>query len=86
MRYKNASDILPDDLLKEIQKYTDGEAIYIPKKSDRRKWGEGSGARQFYQDRNALIKKRYSEGVDMETLSDTFGLAFETVKKIIYSK
>lgn len=39
MRYLNASDILPDELLREIQKYTQGEAIYIPREQERRKWG-----------------------------------------------
>ena len=45
MRYLNASDILPDELLREIQKYTQGEAIYIPREQERRKWGESSGSR-----------------------------------------
>ena len=40
MRYRNASDIFPDELLKEIQKYSAGELIYIPEKSEKKKWGE----------------------------------------------
>ncbi len=30
MNYRNASDIFPDELLKEIQKYSSGELIYVP--------------------------------------------------------
>ena len=41
MKYKNASDILPDELLKEIQKYAAGETIYIPmSENDRKEWGK----------------------------------------------
>lgn len=49
MKYRNASEILPDKLLREIQKYTSGEAIYIPQATERQKWGEGSGARRYYE-------------------------------------
>jgi hypothetical protein len=47
MKYRNASDILPDKLLKEVQKYTSGETLYIPSTIERKKWGHGSGARIF---------------------------------------
>ena len=40
MRYRNASDIFPDELLKEIQKYSAGELIYIPEKSEKKKCPE----------------------------------------------
>ena len=41
MRYKNAKDILPMDILALIQEYTDGEYLYIPKKPENRKsWGK----------------------------------------------
>ena len=32
MKYKNAKDIFPDEILREIMKYVDGQYIYIPKK------------------------------------------------------
>ena len=32
MGYKNVREVLPDDLIKKIQEYIDGESIYIPKK------------------------------------------------------
>ena len=37
MSYKKAKHILPLELLKEIQKYVEGESIYIPRRSDRKK-------------------------------------------------
>lgn len=86
MKYRNASEILPDKLLQEIQKYTSGEAIYIPKIDDRKKWGEGSGARRYYEERNDKILKKYNEGLTMEEVSDIFNLSVESIRKIVYKK
>lgn len=86
MKYRNASEILPDQLLREIQKYASGEAIYIPQAAERQKWGEGSGARRYYEERNQIICDEYGAGVSMEKLSESFGLSIETIRKIIYHK
>lgn len=40
MKYRNASDIFPDKLLKEIQKYSAGELIYIPEHESEKRWSE----------------------------------------------
>ena len=85
MRYLNASDILPDELLREIQKYTQGEAIYIPREQERRKWGESSGSRNYYAERNHEIARRYlEEKVSMQSLADEFHLSVESIRKIIF--
>lgn len=34
MSYVNADDVLPKDLIGEIQKYVDGQLIYIPRKDE----------------------------------------------------
>jgi Mor family transcriptional regulator len=86
MKYRNASEILPDKLLREIQKYTSGEAIYIPQNTERQKWGEGSGARRYYEERNQKICEKYNQGISMEELSSSFNLSSETIRKIIYRK
>lgn len=86
MKYRNASEILPDKLLREIQKYTSGEAIYIPQNAERQKWGEGSGARRYYEERNQIICEKYNQGISMEELSSSFNLSSETIRKIIYRK
>lgn len=85
MRYRNASDILPDELLKEIQKYTSGEALYIPRGIERKKWGNSSGARSFYEQRNEEIRQKFNQKVSMEELSIEYVLAVETIRKIIYN-
>ena len=84
MKYRNASEILPDNLLKEIQKYTSGEAIYIPQVNERQKWGQSSGAIRYYEERNEKIYTRYKEGVSMEELGKEFCLSVESIRKIVY--
>lgn len=84
MRYINAADILPDKLLREVQKYAGGEALYIPAATDRKKWGEGSGARSYYEKRNEEIRLKFSENITMESLAEEYCLALETIRKIVY--
>lgn len=86
MKYRNAAEILPDKLLREIQKYTSGEAIYIPQMNERRKWGEGSGARQYYCERNENIKRKFKEGISIDELAIDFNLSVESIRKILYKK
>ena len=40
MRYMKAADVLPPDLLAQVQAYIDGEYLYIPRRETSRKpWG-----------------------------------------------
>ena len=85
MKYRNASEILPDDLLKELQKYVPGEIIYVPSGKVRKKWGVDTGARRFYEQRNEEIRHKYfdlKKGID--ALCEEYSLSDETVRKIIY--
>ena len=85
MRYRNASEILPDDLLKELQKYAPGEVLYIPSDKDRKKWGADSGARRFYEQRNEEIRHKYFHlEMSMDALCEEYNLSDETVRKILY--
>ena len=86
MNYRNASHVLPDELLKEVQKYAAGENLYIPKVKERKKWGESSGARTYYKERNEKIRAAYKEGSSQETLADTFGLSVDSIRRILGSK
>ena len=85
MKYRNASEVLPDSLLRELQKYAPGELLYIPADSDRKKWGERSVARTFYQERNEEIRYRHFHlKIPIDTLCEEYGLSAETVRKILY--
>lgn len=48
MNYLNASDVLPKELLKEIQNYAGGTLLYVPKEEVNEKtWGEVSGQKKY---------------------------------------
>ena len=85
MKYRNASEILPDDLLKELQKYASGEVLYVPSEKGRKKWGAQTGARNYYKHRNEEIRQKYfNRNLSIIQLSDEYGLSDETIRKIIY--
>jgi Mor family transcriptional regulator len=84
MKYKKASEILPDELLREVQKYITGESIYIPKGNKRKKWGESSGVRTFFSLRNEEIRNKYFHKVPIEELAEEYSLSYETIRKIVY--
>ena len=87
MRYVNASNILPENLIKEIQKYVQGETIYIPKpETAYRQWGTLSGGRKHLDQRNAKIKSAFRYGTSIQDLADEYFLSIETIKKIVYTK
>ncbi len=87
MDKKNAKTILPDDLLEELQKYIQGEYLYVPKADgSRKKWGEKSGTRRELSERNAQIRLAFNQGTTIEELAETFYLAANSIKKIVYAR
>lgn len=60
MRYVNADNVLPEYLVREIQKYVAGQLIYIARKNENVKsWGEKSGTRDKMAERNRKIVELY---------------------------
>lgn len=87
MKYTNAQKVLPEKLILEIQKYVQGETIYIPKpESDYQKWGTASGSRKRIDYRNAAIRDAFEKGIPIEQLAQDYYLSVESIKKIVYSK
>ncbi len=69
MQYKNAKEVLPPSLLKEMQKYIQGDLIYSPKaKKERAAWGEVSGSRALIAKRNEEMFQLYRDGITFEEL------------------
>ena len=56
MKYENAKDIFPEDLLRQIQRYVSGKLIYIPSLEEKKSWGEASGYRRYLVERNRAIR------------------------------
>lgn len=75
MAYRKATAILPKKLLSEIQKYVQGETLYIPKpKTSYQKWGTRSGTRKLIDKRNTLIKRAFTNGKTLDQLADEYHL------------
>lgn len=86
MAYKNAKDILPCELVREIQKYIDGDLIYIPTKSNKVEWGIRNGAKQKYAERNREIREEYKNQASIEELAKRYFLSTDSIKKIVYGE
>lgn len=87
MKYKNANLILPDRLVKELQKYFQGGYIYVPVNDEERKsWGESSGYKKELERRNAKIVCKFKNGISMECLADEYHLSVHGIRKIVYQK
>lgn len=86
MKYTNAMNVLPEKLILEIQKYIQGETLYIPKQeSAHKKWGTSSGGRLMLDRRNHAIKAAFVNGSTIQALAKEYHLSAETIKKIVYS-
>ncbi|WP_432355667.1 CD3324 family protein [Sporosarcina sp. A2] len=86
MTYVNAQNVLPEELIVEIQKYVQGETLYIPKHEDTfKKWGVASGSRKRLDRRNSKIRERFTNGSTIDELAESNYLSVETIKKIVYS-
>lgn len=85
MGYINAADVLPKELLEQIQNYVKGSILYIPNDTVQKKWGEKSGSRQYYLERNKQIKTDYKKGKSVSEICNIYGLSPDRIKQIIYS-
>lgn len=84
MNYKNGRDVLPPSLLKELQKYIQGDLIYVPKATEKRaNWGEVSGTRKLLAERNKEIFLFYTNGWSVADLERKYHLSGESIRKII---
>ncbi len=87
MKYVKAQSVFPVSLLREMQKYVQGELVYIPKhQANYKKWGTGTGARDMFAQRNESMLRAYKAGISIAELAEVYGLSEDTVKKIVYRK
>ena len=85
MSYINADDVLPNILVKEIQKYVDGQLIYIPRKNENLlSWGEKNGTKEKLAERNRTIINNYYSGRTIAELSKVYCLSEKRIQGIIH--
>ena len=85
MRYLNATQVLPPQLLAEVQQYVDGEYLYIPRLPGRKQdWGSNTATRQELQQRNRSILEDYKSGLAMDQLSEKYYLTPKSIRRILF--
>ena len=85
MSYVNAEAVLPRKLVEEIQKYIDGQLIYIPRKNENTlSWGEKNGTKEKLANRNERIVNCYYSGQTIEELSKAYYLSEKRIQGIIH--
>lgn len=86
MPYINADNLLPPELLQEVQKYVQGSLLYIPRPdSQKMGWGSKSGARELFDRRNEAIRSAKAQGMRIDDLAEEYGLSSDGIRKILYS-
>lgn len=84
MGYKNSMDLLPADLIRQIQTYVDGETIYIPRaEHNRKKWGENSNACRALNLRNLEIYDKYQSGIRVQQIAEEYHISVQGIYKIL---
>lgn len=84
MSYIKAQDILPKELISEIQKHIDGQCIYIPKKEENKKiCGQSSKAKEYFMKRNKEIYEKYISGTKVKELALEYFLVDKSIQRII---
>lgn len=84
MGYIKAQDILPEDVLTLVQRYVDGQMLYIPRRPGQHKsWGAGTQTREDLQDRNQKIYAGHMSGMTVTELSGEYFLTEKSIQRII---
>ena len=86
MGYRNAQEIFPEGLLKQIQRYVSGETIYVPAREERKAWGETSGYQRYIRERNEKIRTGFADGQTIGDLMDRYALSYDSIKRIVYNR
>lgn len=84
MRYLKATQVLPPQLLEQVQQYVDGEYLYIPRLPGKKQcWGANTATRQILNSRNRDILSDYRAGMDVRALSEKYFLTPKSIRRIL---
>lgn len=87
MSYKNAGDVLPEELLAKIQRYVDGTCLYIPRKEEsKRSWGALTATKKELEARNQRIYEDYQNGMHTSELAEKYYLSVKSIQRIIHEQ
>lgn len=84
MGYIKAEEILPNEIIELIQKYVDGQNIYIPRKTgNRQEWGTCTQVKQELLERNQMIYEDFNTGMTVGELACKYFLSEKSIQRII---
>ena len=83
MKYINALNVFPDELLIEIRKYIPEGFVYIPGTDKRKEWGSLSGQKYELAIRNCLIYKEFQNGKTVVEISKKHYLSESSIYRIL---
>ena len=84
MSYIKAEEILPQELIRQIQEYADGVYLYIPRKpGTRHKWGQETNYRAELKIRNDRIRTDHAAGASVQNLSRKYHLSEKSIRRIL---
>ena len=84
MRYIRAQDVLPADLLNQLQQYVDGAYLYIPRREENRlAWGQRTNSKSETAWRNREIYRRALAGETAAQLAEVYFLTEKTIRRIL---
>jgi len=85
--YIKAKEILPEELIRQIQKYVDGVYIYIPRKpGTRHAWGQETDYKAELKVRNDRIRSDHAAGKGVAALSRRYHLSEKSIRRILQKK
>ena len=84
MSYIKAEEILPEELIRQIQQYADGVYIYIPRKpGTRHTWGQETDYKAELKNRNDRIRNDHASGERIPALSRRYHLSEKSIRRIL---
>jgi len=82
--YIKAEEVLPEELIRQIQEYIDGVYIYIPRKpGTRHNWGQETDYKAELKVRNDCIRSDHAAGASVQTLSWKYHLSEKSIRRIL---
>ena len=82
MSYIRAEQVLPKELIRTIQQYVDGKAIYIPS-VQKKPWGSETKTRSFLLERNREIYAAFRAGTPVSALTQRYSISEKSVQRIV---
>lgn len=83
MKYENADNIFPENLLLEIRRFMPEGYVYISPQSSRKEWGSVSGQKEELEKRNREIYKEYLAGKSVNAISEERYLSKSSIYRIL---